>query len=421
MNQIGKYELQALVGKGASGSVFRARDTFTNTEVAVKVIDPESFRDPQFGEIMRNQFLNEASLAGKLSHPHIVAILDAVVEEGSAYIAMEYVSGGNLSEYAKPGRLMSINDAIQVGFKCCGALDYAFRQGIVHRDIKPANIMVSTGTDVKIADFGAAYLSSREVKQTFTIGSPAYVSPEQITGQPLTHHSDMFSLGVVLYELLTGHRPFTGPTVNDVVTSIVHEEPRAPGTYRPGLPPALERIVLTALRKNPEDRFPTWADMALQLADVGQLGGQQKTVPDSEKYEAMRKLEFFRQFADADIWQLVRTCSWRRVSARTVVLQEGDPGQSLLFLVKGQVKVTKNGRLLNLLRDGECIGEMSYVRKGATPRHATVEAMTDLLVAELDSRSAEGMNDHSRLRLTDALLVSLADRLSLADIRMAQM
>ncbi len=206
--RIGKYELKRLLGQGASGSVYLATDSFSSAEVALKVINPEIFKDPEFGEVLREQFLNEASLAGKLTHPHIVAILDAVVTEDAGYIVMEYVPGDNLSQFADPANLLSLGDAIEVGFKCCGALDYAFREGVIHRDIKPANIMVAGGTEVKITDFGAALLRTGKSNATVSIGTPAYMSPEQINGDTLTHKTDMYCVGVVLYELLTGVRPF---------------------------------------------------------------------------------------------------------------------------------------------------------------------------------------------------------------------
>src|SRR5882672_9809063 len=156
--QVGKYDVQKAIGKGATGTVYLARDTFTGREVALKTIEPEVFRDPEFGTVYRSQFQNEASLAGKLRHPHIAAILDAVVGEDSGHIVMELVTGGDLSQHVKPDKLLPVADVLQIGFKCCGALEYAAQQGIVHRDIKPANLMISEGSDVKISDFGAAYL-----------------------------------------------------------------------------------------------------------------------------------------------------------------------------------------------------------------------------------------------------------------------
>ncbi len=181
--QVGKYDIQEMLGKGATGTVYLANDTFSGKEVALKTIEPEVFRDPEFGTVYRSQFLNEASLAGKIRHPHIVAILDAVVEENSGHIAMELVTGGTLAQYTSPDKVLPVADALQVVFKCCGALEYAFREGIVHRDIKPANILVAKGTEVKISDFGAAFLRKSQVVQTAAMGSPFYMSPEQIEGR----------------------------------------------------------------------------------------------------------------------------------------------------------------------------------------------------------------------------------------------
>src|SRR4029079_3578084 len=219
--QVGRYDIRKLLGKGATGTVYLAKDTFTGGEVALKTIEPEVFHDPEFGTVYRQQFLNEASLAGKLRHPHIVAILDAVVQENSGYIAMELVTEGDLSKHDKACALLLVEDVLQIGFKCCGALDYAFKEGIVHRDIKPANIMIVQGTDVKIADFGAAFLRKSQAVQTAAMGSPFYMSPEQIEGKELTLHSDMYSLGVVLSELLTGKRPFVGATLEELVKKIL--------------------------------------------------------------------------------------------------------------------------------------------------------------------------------------------------------
>ena len=189
--QIGKYDIRRQLGRGATGTVYLAVDTFSGREVALKVIEPEVFKDPEFGSVYRSQFLNEASLAGKLRHPHIVGILDAVVLEDSGHIAMEVVSGGDLSQHVSADTLLPVADVLQICFKCCGALAYAFNEGVVHRDIKPANIMIAQGTDVKIADFGAALLRKAHAVQTASIGSPFYMSPEQIEELPLTHHSDM--------------------------------------------------------------------------------------------------------------------------------------------------------------------------------------------------------------------------------------
>lgn len=420
LNQIGKYTIKSQLGKGASGSVYLAMDTFSNTEVALKVIDPAVFQEREFGDILRAQFLNEASLAGKLHHPHIVSILDAVVTDEAGYIAMEYVPGGNLSKYTKAKNLLSVENAIQIGFKCSGALDYAFREGIVHRDIKPENIMVIKHTEIKIADFGAAHLRKSGATQTATIGTPAYMSPEQITDNPLTQQSDMYCLGVVLYELLTGQRPFVAKNIPDLLEKILHEDPAPPSHLRPELPPALDTVVLTALKKKPEDRYPSWVEFALELAKVGRLSIYHKTIPDSEKYETLRHAKMLNKFSDAEIWELVQAGRWKRLAAQSLIIKENSPGQTIFFLAKGQLKVTKQGHLLDIIGAGEYFGEMGYIQGGKMPRQATVEAMADVVIAEFDNAKLASMSDSCQHRLARAVLHTLVDRLALADLRISQ-
>jgi serine/threonine protein kinase len=418
--QVGKYDVQKLLGKGATGTVYLAKDKFSGKEVALKTIEPEVFRDPEFGTVYRSQFLNEASLAGKLRHPHIVAILDAVMEEDSGHIAMEIVSGGDLAQYVKPDKLLPIEDVLQIGFKCCGALEYAFAQGIVHRDIKPANIMIVQGTDVKIADFGAAFLKKSERVQTAAMGSPFYMSPEQLEQKELTLHSDMYSLGVVLYELLTGKRPFVGDSLEALVKKILHETPVAPSTLRKGLPKDIDVVMLKLLGKKPEHRFATWNELAFELSRLGALVLPPDAIPDSEKFVALKRVPMLANLADAEIWELARAAKWARIKKATNIVKENDPGQSFFFLAKGEVKVHRQGRLLNMVSAGECFGEMSYIWGGEQPRHATADALSDLLLAEFEPERATQMSLGSQLQLTRALVRNVVDRLVLANQRIAQ-
>ena len=418
--QVGKYDIQEQLGKGATGTVYLAVDTFSGQKVALKVLEPEVFHDPQFGAMHRAQFLNEASLAGKLHHPHIVGILDAVVQEDSGHIAMELVTGGDLSQHASPDKLLPVADVIQIVFKCCGALDYAFREGIVHRDIKPANIMIASGTDIRIADFGAALLRKTQAAQTARIGSPFYMSPEQIEEQPLTHHSDMYCLGVVLYELLTGQKPFTAGSLEMLVEKILHQAPVPPSKLRPGLPPELDGIVLKAMGKKPEHRYATWADFALQLAEMARQVSPPDEIPDSEKYVVLKRVDMLAGLSDAELWELANAGQWHRVKAKTLLIRENDRGDSFFFLAQGQVKVTRQGRLLNMINERECFGEMAYIRGGTMPRHASVESLTDVLLAQFDPESLNRMSTGAQLQLTRALVRNLVDRLELANTRLAK-
>jgi serine/threonine protein kinase len=381
-DRVGKYEIQTMLGRGASGTVYLAKDSFTGRQVALKTIEPEVFRDPEFGAVYRAQFQNEASLAGKIRHPHIVAVYDAVLGEDSGYIAMEVVSGGDLSQYAKPDALLPVADVLQIGFKCCGALDYAYReQGIVHRDIKPANILVTKDADVKIADFGAAFLRKSKSAQTSAVGSPFYMAPEQIEGRELTFHSDMYSLGVVLYELLTGRRPFSGKSIEALVQQILFEEPAPPSRLREGIPAEIDAVVMRAMKKRPEQRYGTWAQLSVELSRTVALALPAGAIADSEKYLALSKVEMLQLLSDADFWELAAAGKWSRAPKGAILIRQGDPGESFFFLAKGEVKVTRGTRLLNTVSEGECFGEMGYIRGGEEPRHATVEALADVLVA----------------------------------------
>src|SRR3989304_1854853 len=362
--QVGKYDIRKLLGKGATGTVYLAVDTFTGGEVALKVIEPEVFRDPKFGAVYRTQFLNEASLAGKLRHPHIGAIHKEGVQEDSGHMAMEWVMGGDLSQHATPDTLLPVADVLQMIFKCCGALDYAFREGIIHRDIKPANIMIAQGTDVKIADFGAALLRKAQAVQTASIGSPYYMSPGQMEDKTLTHPSDMYCLGVALYELLTGRKPFDADTLEALVQKVMHHDPAPPTSVRPDLPKEIDRVVLRALGKKPEQRYATWAEFAAELSNLMKLVLPPDAIPDSEKYVVLKRVDMLSILSDAEIWELVAAGRWTRVGAKQQIIRENDPGKSFFFLARGQVRVTRHGRLLNTIDERECFGEMAYIRGG---------------------------------------------------------
>ncbi|HEX6266289.1 MAG TPA: serine/threonine-protein kinase [Burkholderiales bacterium] len=419
--QVGKYDIQKMLGKGSTGTVYLARDQFTGREVALKTIEPEVLRDREFGAVYRTQFQNEASLAGKLRHPHIVAILDAVVGEDSGHIAMELVTGGDLSQYVKPGSLLPPADVLQIGFKCCGAMDYAYRErGIVHRDLKPANIMIARGTEIRIADFGAAFLKKSQVAQTAAMGSPFYMAPEQIEGRDPTFHSDMYSLGVVLYELLAGRRPFAADRLETLIQHILRSDPPPPSALRPGLPREIDAVVLRAMNKEPAQRYGTWAQFGVELSKLMGLVMPAGAIPDSEKYIALSKVEMLQLLSDAEFWELAGAGKWSRAAKGKAIVREDGAGASFFFLARGQAKVTRQGRLLNMIGEGECFGEMAFIRGGEEPRHATVEAMTDLVLAEFEPDTLEKMSLSAQLHLTRALVRNTVERLALANRRIAR-
>jgi serine/threonine protein kinase len=422
MTKIGKYDIVRELGKGATSAVYLARDPFANREVAIKLVKPEILRDQQQGKRFQKLFLTEASLAGKLSHPHIAAIYDAVADEEGSYLVMEYISGGTLEPYVKPEALLDIRRVIEIAFKCCKALEYAHQHGIIHRDIKPANILLSGHSDIKITDFGAALTISAETTQVSGIGSPAYMSPEQLKEEPLSHATDMFSLGVVMYQLLTGHLPFKGSTGYSMVHQIINVDPTAPSTHRPELPSVIDAIVKRALGKDPNRRYPTWEDFAQALAEVfNNLQSPEAPVPDAEKFSTLRRLEFFRNFSDVDLWQVLRIAAWVRFPEGTTVLREGDAGSSFYVLASGQVRVSKQDKLLNILKVGDCFGEMAYLGRRQFQRTASVAAASDITVIEIGAEALAEATESCRHAFSSAFLDLLVSRLEAANTRLSQL
>ena len=418
--RIGKFALMERLGKGASGTVYKALDTFTGVEVALKVLDSDLFGREGMSDVIRQQFMNEASLAGRLSHPHIASILEASIDENSGYIAVEYVPGGDLSRAVLPEGLLRQDEVFEIAFKCCGALDYAYRQGIIHRDIKPANLMRAEGTSIKIVDFGAALLTSSLNTQLQDVGTPSYMSPEQVRGgEQLSFQSDMFALGVVLYGLFTGARPFNGKAIQELLFNIVEQEPPKPSDLRPELGREIDRIIMRMLRKKPEDRYSDWAELAIDLAEIGRFSVYVKEISDREKFIALRGFGPMEKLNDAEIWELVHASSWVRVPAQTTIMKEGDTSEELLFLASGEVKVVKQGRLLNVLRTGSYLGEMAHVKAGQIPRQATVETLTDALIAEFRPGAMKKLSTNCQLQLSLSLLNTVVDRLAFADERIA--
>ncbi|MDH4216706.1 MAG: serine/threonine-protein kinase [Gallionella sp.] len=418
--RLGKYELDKQIGIGATGKVYHALDTFSGGEVAVKVIDESVIHDPEFNETCREQFLNEASLAGRLAHPHVVSILEASVTEDSGYIVMEYVPGGSLVRHTYHDSLLPVAEVLQIIYKCCSALEYAFNQGIVHRDIKPGNIMVVSGTNVKIADFGSSVFYKEQIAQAVTSGTPSYMSPEHIRGRSLSFLSDMYSLGIVAYELLTGRLPFEGDTLDKLLDAIANKTAEPPSARQSGIPVELDEIVLRMIARNPEDRYPSWEALEAEIAKLGRVGLSQQDIPDSEKFGILREMRELREFLEPEIWELVLASRWSKLPAKAIALREDEPGHSMYILAAGAMKVTKKGRLLNVIKAGEYFGEMSYIQRG-TNRQATLEAMSEVTVAEFTFEALEKLSPNCELRFVKSLLRSMTDRLVSADIRIVRM
>lgn len=429
MERIGKYEIRSKLGEGATSTVHLGFDPFTQREVAIKVIFPEALKDKQKGSQYRRMLINEAALAGKLVHPHIVQIFDAVIDEVQSYIVMEYVPGGTLEQYIRPDHLLPIERVVEIIFKCTRALDYAFQNGITHRDIKPANLLLAStdlanraGGDIKISDFGAALLTGNDETQVMGVGSPAYMSPQQIRDLPLDHQTDIYSLGVVMYQLLTGQLPFKAANHYGMLHQILNAEPLPPSSYRTDIPGSLDAIVARAMQKDTAARYASWGEFAHDLAQAfrnQQLQARRHEFPDSEKFETLRALPFFNRFSDVEIWEVVRFSRWDEVATNTVIMKDGEPGDFFCFLFEGEVRVFKNGRSLSQLGRGDCFGEMAVIGKSNPTRGADVIAQSVARIITLRGASLQHASDACRMNFYQAFLEVLTTRLHEANIRLS--
>jgi hypothetical protein len=335
---------------------------------------------------------------------------------------MEFVPGGTLEPYVRQDNLLPVADVIEMVFKCSRALDFAHRLGVIHRDLKPANILRSEGTDVKISDFGAALTVSADTTQVSGIGSPAYMSPQQVMEHPLNHQTDIFSLGVVLYQMLTGQLPFQGSNNFSLVYQITHTDPTPPSQLRPDLTEAIDRVVMKALEKTLDQRYQTWDDFSLELAECFRSENmaemREARVGDSDKFNMLRKLAFFRDFSDVEMWEVLRLSQWRRLRLGDFLMREGERGDHFCVLAEGEVKVTKQGKLLNVLAAGDCFGEMAYLSPERGARMADVTALGDGLVITVSTETLAQATQATRHDFDRAFLRILVDRLDLANTRL---
>lgn len=269
-SKIGRYEITGTLGKGAMGVVYKAVDPTIGRTVALKTTRLDVHGSDQ--EELLERFRNEARLAGVLNHPNIVTIYDAGEFEGLFYIAMEFIEGQTLHQLLSKKKVIPIAQTLEIARQVCAGLDCAAGHRVVHRDIKPANIMLEATGTAKIMDFGIAKAGGGLTSTGQVLGTPNYMSPEQVRGKPLDGRSDLFSLGVMLYEMVTGSKPFVGDNVTTIIYKIIHEDPPPPREVNVSVHPGLAAVIVKALEKNPNNRYQNGAELARDLANYKAIG-----------------------------------------------------------------------------------------------------------------------------------------------------
>ncbi len=411
ITKVGRYLVKEKIAQGSMGTVYLARDPYIKRDVAIKIARfPEELPQEEV-ERYRERFFTEAQSAGRLNHPNIVAIYDAGIHKDSCYITMEYIDGPTLQKYCKADELLPVTKVSEIMFVAAKALDYAHRKGVVHRDIKPSNIMITRQGVVKIADFGIAKVDSQGESRKGLVGSPCYMSPEQVKELPVQEKSDIFSLGCVFYELLTGKKAFYGDNYFSILYKITHEDPVPPSGLRPEIPEVVDKIIRRALAKNPSERYQSCMDMAydLRVALRGLKEASRRTKME-DVVDYVQQVPFFESFTREQVQEILMASNLIRVPKGRVVVAEGEIDDSFYIILSGKAAVVKNNKTLATIERGECFGEMAYL--SGQSRAATVVAVTNSILMKISATLLDRAPKSIQLLFLKKFAITLLTRLS---------
>ncbi len=411
--KLGKFVITRELGRGATGTVYLCHDSFMGKDVAIKLYSVTGDAPEQEARTRRKLFFNEAYLVGKMNHPNILPIYDAGEDGDHCYVVMEYVRGAQpLTIFCRSDNLLPVRKVVEVIFKCAKALDYAHRKGLVHRDIKPGNILMTADGDVRIVDFGVAHMAGNEEGQLKgLVGSPSYMAPEQMRQQPSTVQTDLYSLGVVMYELLTGKRPFYGDNMSRLVHQIIYATPPPVHRLRPDVPAVLEDTVHKALEKDPARRYKTGLEFATDLTRaVRTLDKLSEEMAEQERFNILRRLHFFQDFTYPEIYEVLHASRWQSYGAGEHIVVEGEIDDCYIIIVFGDAEVRRGDRLVGMLHEGDCFGEAPYLEQGRST--ASILAETTVSVLRVSSTLIDQVSLQCQLRFHKVFLKTLIERLT---------
>jgi len=417
-NMIGKYRIVRELGIGATSNVYLV----TTPDGSVYAL--KRLRADRDTKISRKMFETEIALCGKLHHPNIVTLIESGVDDdGLPYIIMEHVDGEALDVFSAPSVTLPDEMIIDVVRQAAEALDYACKRGIIHRDLKPANIMLQhENGQVKIADFGCAMISDSQSTQLGVVGTANFMSPEQVQGQSLSYQSDIFSLGGVLYRLLTGRPAFLGNDYQSLAAKIIKSPHTPMRELRNDVNEGFVAIVDRALKKNPEDRYPSWDEFLYDLHNLARtIRSSEQNTSNSDKFMAMRSSPFFEFFSDVEIKEVLPSTTWRTFHDKELITSEGQRGHSFFIILAGRAQVTAQNCLLHTASVGECVGESAYLSGGFDIRRDNTTAFGNVTALEISVAQMRNMSNGCRMRLDQTFLGLLNAKLNAAYDRFCQL
>lgn len=411
LKKLAQYELIKELGRGGMGVVYEAYDTVTNRNVALKIANKDNFSNKAAAEAYKKTFFNEAHTARKIKHKNTVEILDVGAEGDICYIVMELVVGGNtLASHCKPGKLLPYETVAKIISICAITLDYAHRVGVIHRDIKPSNILLTEDQDVKICDFSIAQIMTKDAEITMPtgfIGSPRYMSPEQVQEDLITNQTDLFSLGIVMYELLTGKHPFFAKSFSRLIYSITNERPQPLKNHRPDIPEIFERVVYHALQKSPENRYKMGSNMVADLSLVFEdLTEHSQDVDMQKKISKLQKLESLQCFSEAELWEIIYVSEWQEYEQKQQIINTKND-DVLFVIVSGNATVYQEKNNIYEMGRGDffVIAERKELPVESTK---TIFTTTPVLLLQIQNLTIEKLSIACQLNLNKLFLKNLA-------------
>jgi serine/threonine protein kinase len=411
--RIGGYSVLDVAGSGNMAIVYTGYDPEGDRDVAIKVCELKGV-DDRLMVRQRKLFFNEVRTAQLLDHPNIVRVLDSGEQGRQLYLVMEHVGGSqSLSDYCAPDNLLPVEQVAQIAYTVARALDYAHRRGVIHRDIKPSNILLTPAGLLKIADFGVAQndIGDNTTQVLGLFGSPYYMSPEQVRDQPLTGQTDLYALGVVMFELLTGRRPFLATKFDALLDLILHKPAPSVRELRSEVPEALARIVATALEKDTGRRYRCGREMASDLAAIfGGLSQVQNALTEELRFDLTRQLRVFSEFPDAELMEMLRSSEWREYGEGERLATEAWPDQAFFVLVAGDVTVSKRGVSILRFTRGDCFVELSRV--GGAADAVQVTADDDVTLLQVNATALDATSTGCQLHFYRAFVRTLVERLT---------
>jgi serine/threonine protein kinase len=411
-----RFEMRKELGRGATSEVHLAYDTFLQREVALKLTSTGYLDNKQEGLRNRKMWLNETRLAGKLQHPFIVQIFEACSTTEFDYLVMEYVPGGTLKAHTSFDNLLPISRLIDILYKVCNAMDYSHKMGILHRDIKPSNVLIGVNNTVKVSDFGAAFLFNSDTTQVDMVGTLPFMAPEQFSQTRPAIQTDMYAVGVMAYQLLTGMLPFTAKSYDEMIYQKLNEEALPLEKRRHDIPQALRFAVHRAMHRDKDLRYNSWKAFCDDLvAAMPTLEKLEDVHFDSAQFDVLRNLAFFAHFTDNEIWETVGISQWQERKKNDCIISEGKVGSSFFIIINGEAQATKNGVELARMHAGSCFGELAYLDEARHTRLATVNALTDLSLIKVEGDLLQHASDGLQASFAKAFLNLMIARIKDTD------